>query len=274
VTAANLRGPHTLSEIIGYTWRVYARNFAPLFLVALVSAPMAMLSTIIVRRIDDAKDAQIAAIYLQIPSAIIEFVAVAGIILAVMEISEGTAPEAGRALDTGLQKFWTIVTAELLAGMRVLLAVLAVPFLAIYWLTNREATIDGRRDWYFAVIPGALCVYLVIRWYFVPNAIVIQNKRSWAALDESADAVRDSWWRTAGIVLVIALIQFGFTVSAAGASAYAPPLVDGAVSGLVNALILPFAVTAQTLLYYDLKARHAIDNAPPAVDAPEPDIQG
>ena len=273
-SAADLRGRHNFSEIIGYSWRIYGRNFSTLFPLALVAAPMAMLTTIIIRRIDDAATGQLVGVYMQLPSTIVEFVAVAAIILAVSEFCSGTQPDPGRSLDTGLQKFWTIFCAELIAAMRLLLAIFAAPFLALYWLYNREATIDGRRDWYFALIPGALVVYLLVRWYFVPNAVVMHEKRSWAALDDSARAVRGSWWRTLGILIVVGLIQLGFALTAASASAYAHPVVDGLVTGLVTALILPFGVTAQTLLYYDLKARNSLGDPTAAVDAPQSDLSG
>jgi hypothetical protein len=265
---AQLRARHDLGEIIGCAWQIYARHFGTLFAVALVAAPMAMLATIIVRRVDDPSTAQLVAVYLQIPAAIIELVAVAAIVRAVDDIAQRTPPEPGRSLDTGLQKFWPIFTAQLIVGMRVILAVLAVPFLGIYWLFDREATIDGRRDWYFAVVPLALCVYLVIRWYFVPYALVVEGKRSWPALDDSADAVRGYWWRTFGIVVVIFFIRLGVTITAASVSAFAHPVIDGAVTGLVAALILPFATAAQTLLYYDLKVRTSVDLSPAPVDAP------
>jgi hypothetical protein len=157
--------------------------------------------------------------------------------------------------------------------LRVFAALFAAPLLAVYWLFRRDATIDGRREWYLALIPFTLAVYLLVRWFFVANAIVMHDKRSWAALDDSADAVRGSWWRTAGILLVIGLIQLGFTIVFVPLSRLAHPVVDGAITGLIAALILPFAVAAQTLLYYDLKARNSVDHTATVV-APEPDLQG
>ena len=43
--------------------------------------------------------------------------------------------------------------------------------------------------------------------------------------------------------------------------------LDGALTGLPASLTLPLAATAQTLLYYDLKARNSV-----SVDDPRPDV--
>jgi hypothetical protein len=269
---ANLRGEHDLGEILGYAWQVYARHFQKLFVVALIAAPMQMLTTIIVRRIEDDSTAQAAGIYLLVPITIIELIAVLAIIRIFDDVALGSAPDAGPAVDTGLQRFWPTLTAEILAGMRTLASVLAVPFLAIYWLVNRDATIDGRRDWYFATIPLALPAYLWVRWYFIPNSVVVEGKRSWHALDDSAEAVRGQWWRTLGIVIVISLLRVLPVSMIAAVTVYAHPVVDGALTGLVAALTLPLAAGAQTLLYYDLKARNAVDVHSSRVDDPQSDV--
>ena len=268
---ANLRARHDLGEILGYAWQIYTQRFSPLFLVALIAAPMQMLTTIIVRRIEDDATAQLTGIYLLVPITIIELIAVLGIVRAVDEVASGKTPDPGHALDTGLQRFWPAFTAQLLAGVRVFASIFAVPFLALYWLLNRDATIDGRRDWFFAVIPLALTAYLAVRWYFIANAVVIAGKQSWSSLDDSADAVRGSWWRSLGILIVIGLMRVVPLSIVAAITVFAHPVVDGAFTGLAASLTLPLAAAAQTLLYYDLKARNSVDLRPAPVDDPQPD---
>lgn len=271
---ADLRARHDLGDILGYAWQLYTKHFTPLFRVALIAAPMQMLATIIVRRIDDAATAQATQLYLLVPVTIVELIAVLGIVRIVDDISRSAQPDAGQAVDMGLQKFWPALTAQLLGGVRVILSIFAVPFLALYWLLNRDATIDGRRDWYFAVIPLALPAYLAVRWYFTANAVVIADKTSWAALDDSADAVRGCWWRTLGILIVIGLMRVVPLSIVAAMTVFAHPVVDGALTGLAASLTLPLAAAAQTLLYYDLKARNVVDVRPAAIDDPQPDIPG
>lgn len=265
--STELRSQHDLGEIVGLGWRTYIDHFRSLFLIALIVAPMQMLVIIVTRQIDDAVIAQNVALLLQIPTALVGLVASTAVIHAVNEAAHARPIEPGTSLDAGLQNFWPAFTALLLVFVRVLLSLLAVPFLAVYWLLNRDAAIDGRRDWYFAVVPFALFFYLALRWAFVTNAVVIEGKRGWAALDDSADAVRGNWWRSFGIVLVISLIQAGPLLLSSLAAA-APPVIEGIVAGLAGAFILPFTVAAQTLLYYDLKARRQANVSPVRIDDP------
>jgi hypothetical protein len=213
-----------------------------------------MLIAVANRQIEDDAIAVTVTNLLQIPAALIALVAAAALVHAVHEITGGTRPQPGNSLDEGLSRFWALFTTGLAAGMLTLAALFAFPFLAVYWLLKRDATIDGRREWWMVLVPGALAIYLALRWGFLAQAVVIEGVRGWDARDASADAVRGNWWRTLGILIVVALIQLG-PITLASASALGPPLLEGTVTALVGALVLPFAVAAQTLLYYDLKAR-------------------
>jgi hypothetical protein len=93
-----------------------------------------------------------------------------------------------------------------------------------------------------------------VRWVLSEQTVMIEGRERWSALDSAAAAVHDRWWRTAGVLVTILLIQLGPLIIA-GAATAGPPIVAGGVSSVVSALVLPFVVTAQTLLYYDLKAR-------------------
>jgi multisubunit Na+/H+ antiporter MnhC subunit len=107
------------------------------------------------------------------------------------------------------------------------------------------------------VVPG---VYLAVRWYFVPQTVVIENARGPAALTRSGQTVQGFWWRTFGLVLLanVAVAIPGFLLlspfSAIAAS------TDRAVWALVGTILAtsvttPFVALYSTLLYYDLLAR-------------------
>ena len=49
------------------------------------------------------------------------------------------------------------------------------------------------------VIPG---IYLAVRWFFVPQAVVVENARGPAALRRSRELTSGTWWRTFGIILL------------------------------------------------------------------------
>jgi hypothetical protein len=252
---ADLRGRHDLGEIVGYGWRIYLRNFSPLFALALLTVPVQMLVGAIQARVD-AADRMNVTYALLLPNALVSLIAGAAVVDAVHRFTGGVRPSFGESLDAALGRFWALFTTTLLSGAVVALSVLAVPGLALVWLVRRDARVDGRRDWWFAIVPLALTVYLIVRWQFVAQAVMVRGQRNWAALDESAGAVRGAWWRTFGVLLVLFAIEAGFT-SLGTIAAPLPPLAAATISGVIAALALPFSFAAQTLLYYDLKARQA-----------------
>ena len=257
---ADLRGPHDLGEIVGYAYRLYLRNFIPFFLIALTTAPLQLLIGVIQDRIDDPQTAQSATAPLQLLSVVVSLVATGALIRAVDAAATGTPSDAMQALDAVFERFGAVIKTALLEAALAIASLFAWPFLAIYWLFKRDATIDGRRDWWLVLIPFALTLYLAVRWQFAIQAVMLEDRRNWDALDRSAFAVRTMWWRVLGILIVIGLIELG-PVLMATAAELLPPLAAAAITSAVFALVLPFAVTAQTLLYYDLIARkqHADD---------------
>ena len=265
------RRPRDLGEIVRGAWRLYTGNFTPLFLIALVTAPLQLLGVIVQRTAGEAVAATVS-FFLIVPTIAVALVAAGALVHAIHAVTGADPADAGSALDAGLSRFADMLgTAFLLLAM-VFLALFAFPFLAIAWLARPDLRIDGRREWYF-LVPLVLPAYLVLRWAFYPQAVMVEGARAWRALDLSADAVRHKWWRVLGITLVIGLLQAG-PLLLAGAASVAPPLIEASVSSLITALVLPFAIAAQTLLYYDLKARKFLDLSPPAVAAAEPDVQG
>lgn len=258
---SDLRAQRDLGEIIGHAYRIYASNFRALFLIALVTAPVQALQVVVSRRVDS-DSAEVAVVYLfLVPALLAGLVASGALISAVHDVTAGTGPDVTRSLDTAFGRFLALLTTFLLQIGLTLASMFAAPALGIWWLLRRDATIDGRRDWRLALVPLALGLYLAGRWMFIQQVVMIEGKERWAALDASADAVRTHWWRTIGVLLVIVLMVLGPTALAA-TSAAAPPLVEAAVTSAAGALVLPFAIAAQTLLYYDLKARNAIDLSP------------
>jgi hypothetical protein len=255
-----LRGTHDLGEIVGYSYRLYFRDFLPLFALALLTAPIEMLSGVISQRFDG-EGVAAALNLLQFPQILVTLVVVPALIHATHTISGGERPSFTGSLDASFERFGRVFRTFLLLVGLILASAMAAPFLAIYWLFNKDATIDGRRDWYLAIVPGLLLFYLAVRWAFYTQAVVIFGKENWAALDDSADAIRGQWWRTLGITIVVTLIMLGPYMLASLANAL-PPLAASAIISSVSALVLPFAIIAQTLLYYDLKTRKHLAGLP------------
>lgn len=106
------------------------------------------------------------------------------------------------------------------------------------------------------IIPG---IYLVVRFLFVPEAIVLERTGIWGAFSRSGQLVKGSWWRVFGIALLVFVITAVLS-SALGGVAGAL-LVSGhhvagqVVAAIVTILVEPFEFGALILLYYDLRIR-------------------
>jgi hypothetical protein len=268
VKKADLRGRHDLGAIVGYGYRIYLRNFTPLFLIALLVLPVEMLGGVLLGP-PKAGDASAPTMLFQLAVAAVAAVAMSGCVFAVNEVATGSAPSFGTSLDTVFERITALFGTLLLGTALAAGALYAFPFVALYWLFHRDVTLDGRRQWWIVLVPFALAFYLVVRWSMMQQAVMIDGKRSWSALDASADAVRGNWWRVARTLLIVGLIASG-PLLVTGSAALLPDLGYATITGLALALGLPFQAAAQTLLYYDLKARKQAptDVSPDRLPAP------
>jgi hypothetical protein len=120
------------------------------------------------------------------------------------------------------------------------------------------------------VVPG---VWLIVRWYFVAQAVVIDRLSPVEALRRSGELVRGRWWRTAGCLLAAGLL-FGFAGTLV--TAILAGIDNGAiyVAGvvIVQSIVLSLTTIFATLLFFDLRARREIPwqgTEPVDPDAPE-----
>jgi hypothetical protein len=157
-------------------------------------------------------------------------------IYALHSIAAGAHPSPGQVFVAGFEAFTPLFGAVVLAAVGI-----AIGFLAL-------------------ILPG---VYLAIRWYFVPQAVVIEGARGPAALRRSGQIVEGFWWRTLALVLLANLaIAIPALVLLAPFTAIAAS-TDEAVWALVGTILAtslttPFVSLFSTLLYYDLLARRTL----------------
>lgn len=171
----------------------------------------------------------------------VEFLVVIPIVTAICiyalhAISADEQPSPGEVLVAGFEAFTPLFGAVLLAGIGVALGLAAL------------------------IVPG---VFLLVRWFFVPQAVVVDGARGPAALTRSGDLVEGYWWRTLGLVLLVNIV-----VAIPGILLLAPfnsiaGETDDAVWSLAGSMVAasvttPFVALFSTLLYYDLRARKAI----------------
>jgi hypothetical protein len=152
---------------------------------------------------------------------------------AVVDIVAGEQPSAGRAVQRGLDLFAPILIVILLY----LAAVLA--------------------GFFAFVLPG---VYIAVSWYFVAQAVVVDDRRGFAALARSAELVRGNWWRAVGAGLafnLIVAIPSSIVTVAFDAAARAADAEGILVLGdiVYQAFALPFVAVGATLFYLQLRDR-------------------
>lgn len=148
-------------------------------------------------------------------------------------VAAGERPRAREALLSGLEAFAAIFFAVLLAGLGITLGLALL------------------------ILPG---VYVAVRWYFVPQAVVIDGARGTGALARSGVLVSGRWWRTFGLVAIAnisTIIPGALLIGTFGAIAASADREVWSLAGSLGAetLTAPFLALYSTLLYYDLRTR-------------------
>ncbi len=237
--ALELREQRDVGALFRDSLAVFGRHF---WLFIAVSAVVVVPTELIVEGIglemltssyDDSPSLAEAAV-----PTVVEFLVVTPIIAAICiyalhEIAGGVRPRAGKVLIAGFEAFTPLFAAVVLAA-----AGIALGFVAL-------------------IVPG---VYLAVRWYFVPQAVVIEGMRGTQALSRSGLVVTGFWWRTFGLVLLanVAIAIPGFvllTPFTAIAESTDRAVWELVGTALTTAITAPFVALFSTLLYYDLLTR-------------------
>jgi len=111
------------------------------------------------------------------------------------------------------------------------------------------------------VVPG---IYLLVRFLFMTQVIVLERTGVAGAFARSSDLVKDSWWRVFGHfllfnlpaipgIIVVGLVRQVLSRAASGTAADVWILI--ATGFLIPLIIFPIPIAATVLLYYDLRAR-------------------
>ncbi len=225
-----LRQQRDLGEIIQAAITIYMQNLWPLFTIAAIVIPINVASAIFQETLDDPATAELVWLTLMLLQFAVILLASVALIFSLSEIDAGRPADFSSAYDVAFQRFGRLAGAYLRVMLHVLL--FAITIIGIPWAIQR-----------------------LIRWYFVQQAVILDDTSAKAALSYSADAVAGRWWRTLGILLLILFITAMPTISTYGIIILAPVVASSIANATVSAAALPFGVTAMTLLYLDLKAR-------------------
>ena len=122
-------------------------------------------------------------------------------------------------------------------------------------------------------VGGLIAVWLLVRWSFLAQVVVLEGKSSRAALRRSSQLVRGDWWRVASLVLFVTAIGLllgpllgAILLFVTSASFNFVNLI----SSLVYVFALPFVAIATTYLYFDLQLEKEEEPETEAVAVPAP----
>jgi hypothetical protein len=235
VNRLTLAQPRDITALFRDSLRVYGRHAGVfIMLSAAVVVPVhVVVEGIGLERLSGPYDSTPSVAETAVPT-VVGFLVVMPIITAICihalrSIAAGGRPGAGEAFVSGFEAFTPLFFAVVIAAIGIAAGLVLF------------------------IVPG---VYLFVRWYFVPQVVVIDDARGFDALRESGNVVSGFWWRTFGLVVMInlaaALPALLITAPFAGIASNTDDAI-WALAGTICAesVTAPFA----TLLYYDLRAR-------------------
>jgi len=239
VTGLELARPRDVSALFADSLGVYFRNaraFLPLSAAVVVPVHL-VVDGVGMEELTSGYDSSPSPVETVIPT-LVSFLVVAPLITAICihalnDLASGERPRVRAALLTGLEAFAPIFFAVVLMGIGVAIGLVLL------------------------VLPG---IYLAVRWYFVPQTVMIDGARGTGALDRSGELVRGSWWRTFGLIVMANLAAILPALLLVAPFDALADDSDRAVWSLVGTMATetisaPFVALFSTLLYYDLRAR-------------------
>jgi hypothetical protein len=233
-----LERPRDVGALLRDSLTVYLRHFGTfLALGALVVVPSELIvSGIGLEQLTADYDASPGFAEAAIPAAV-SYLVVGPLITAICvhalrSVAGGGSPGAREAIVNGFESFTPIFFAVLLAALGIALGLILI-------------------------VPG---IYLFVRWYFVPQAVVIEHAREAGALRASGRLVEGAWWRTFAMVLLVNVLALLVVIVLGAPFAAAADATNRAIWALAGQIVAaavtqPFAALFATLLYYDLRER-------------------
>ena len=225
-----LRKPRDLSQIIDGAISLYRQNFGEFLGIAAVALPVDVVAAVVPGVIHNRIASLIATVLISIPTLVVSIVVTAAIARAVADVADGHPADFNRAYRQVLDRLGALLLAALrVIGITVLIAmtVVGIPF----------------------------AIYLGVRWFFIAQAVVIENTNPGDALSLSADIVKGSWWRTFGIVIIVSLLAAIPSFGVGALFVWATPIASALISAVIATIVRPFTAGAFTLLFFDLFSR-------------------
>jgi hypothetical protein len=228
-----LRRERDLSAVIGDSFTILFAHFGALAAIVLPAVVASLAFSLVTVAIEDDTAATLvlfASVVVQV--IVFEFVRSAGVVYLDGFDRRDVIPSA-ESLDRAQQRFGVIAGAVIRSELIIL--ALAMTIVGIPWAIMR-----------------------VVRWAFISQVIMLEQKAGEEVLATSAQLVSGYWWATAGRLLVSGIIVLvpAFFVSGLAVVAL-PAILSAFVDAAIVFVTVPYGIISTTLMYFDLKARKA-----------------
>jgi hypothetical protein len=233
-----LHRPREAGALLRDSFSVYRRHFWTFFAIgAVVVVPAELIvSGVGLEQLSAGYEGTPSFAEAAIPGAV-SFLVVAPLISAICvfalrSVAAGNSPRARESLVKGFELFTPLFFAVVLAALGIALGLLLI-------------------------VPG---LYLFVRWYFVPQTVVLEDARGPEALRASGGLVQGAWWRTFGLIVLVNVVALVAALVLGAPFAAAAESTDRAIWSmagqmLAGAITQPFGALYSTLLYFDLRSR-------------------
>jgi hypothetical protein len=252
----DLSRPRELGALFGDALRLYFAHFLRFLAIgaAVVVPTELLISGVGLHQLsggyDTTRPAGAEAIPLAVQALVTTPLIVAMTVYLLLDIADGRAPSLRGAIQSGLDAFGALFLPVLaaIAGEALVTFAVVVPLVAV----GSSALLP------LLIIP----LLLAIRWYFVPQSVVVAGARR-------LDALRASWALTAGFGWrVFGTVALGYLAFNTAGTVVAAPVAGAAKAADSGALFLAAQILRETLaapalallsvlLYFDLKARRS-----------------
>lgn len=233
-----LERPRDTGALLRDTFSVYRRHFWTFLAIgAIVVVPAELIvSGVGLEQLSSGYNATPKFAEAAIPGAV-SFLVVAPLITAICvfalrSVAAGNSPRARESLVKGFELFTPLFFAVVLAALGIALGLILI-------------------------VPG---IYLFVRWYFVPQVVVLEGARGSGALRASGRLIQGAWWRSFALILLVNVVALLAALVLAAPFSAAAESSDRAVWSMIGqmlagAITQPFGALYSTLLYFDLLAR-------------------
>ena len=233
-----LERPRDTGALLRDTFSVYRRHFWTFLAIgAIVVVPAELIvSGVGLEQLSSGYNATPNFAEAAIPGAV-SFLVVAPLITAICvfalrSVAAGNSPRARESLVKGFELFTPLFFAVVLAALGIALGLILI-------------------------VPG---IYLFVRWYFVPQVVVLEGERGTEALRASGRLIQGAWWRSFALILLVNVVALLAALVLAAPFSAAAESSDRAVWSMIGqmlagAITQPFGALYSTLLYFDLLAR-------------------